>query len=72
MSDDVKEANRDIEERNKNWYEIIGKTLETLKDPKERFDEATTSGEKRSILQSIGPVATLVEVASEDEDTKRF
>lgn len=47
-------ANQDAEEKTKNWYEVVGKTLEVLKNPNEVFDSTTCSGEKRSILQSIG------------------
>ena len=46
-------ANQDAEEKTKNWYEVVGKTLEVLKNPNEVFDSTTYSGEKRSILQSI-------------------
>lgn len=46
-------ANQDAEEKTKNWYEVVGKTLEVLKNHNEVFDSTTCSGEKRSILQSI-------------------
>lgn len=52
---DIEQSKRDIQENAQNWYEIIGRTLETLVDPKEKFDAATCPGEKRSILQAIGP-----------------
>lgn len=55
MIDEIEESRRDVEEHAKGWYEIIGKTLEILVNPKEKFDAATCAGEKRSILQAIGP-----------------
>lgn len=55
MIDEIEESKREVEEHAKGWYEIIGKTLEILVDPKEKFDAATCAGEKRSILQAIGP-----------------
>ena len=55
MIDEIEESKRDVEEHAKGWYEIIGKTLEILVDPREKFDAATCAGEKRSILQAIGP-----------------
>lgn len=58
---ELEHSRQDVLERNKNWYEIIGKTLETLNDPREEFIEGSCMGEKRSILQSIGPRAYLVE-----------
>lgn len=58
---ELEQSKRDVIERNQNWYEIIGKTLETLNDPHEKFTEGSCSGERRSILQSIGPRAYLVE-----------
>ena len=57
----IKEVSKDAQERNKNWYEVIGKTLETLRSPKEKMEAAETAGERRAILQAIGPVAKLVE-----------
>lgn len=50
----LQQANLDVEEKTKNWYEVVGKNLEVLKNPNEQFDSTTCSGEKRSILQSIG------------------
>lgn len=47
--------------RNKNWYEVIGKTLETFRSPKVKMEAAETTGERRTILQAIGPIAKLVE-----------
>lgn len=55
LIDEIEESKRDVQEHAKGWYEIIGKTLETLVNPKEKFDSASCPGEKRSILQSIGP-----------------
>lgn len=52
---EIEEAGLDVQEHAKGWYEIIGKTLEILVNPKEKFDEASCPGEKRSILQAIGP-----------------
>ena len=57
----IKEVSKDAQERNKNWYEVIGKTLETLRSPKEKMEAAETAGERRAILQAIGPEAKLVE-----------
>ena len=71
LMDDIKESNRDIEERNKNWYEVIGKTLETLKAPKEEYDQATCPGEKRAVLQSIGPFVVLTEKTIKADDNEK-
>ena len=57
----VKQVSKDAQGRNKNWYEVIGKTVETLRSPKEKMKAAENSGERRAILQAIGPVAKLVE-----------
>ena len=58
----IKQVSKDAQERNKNWYEIVGRTLETLRSsPKEKMEAATSAGERRAILQAIGPVAKLVE-----------
>lgn len=43
-------------------YEIIGKALNTLTSPKEKFDLAEDIGERRAILLAIGPKATLRQV----------
>lgn len=51
---DMEQARIDYEERNKNWCEIVGKTLNLLQNPNNRFDSTTCIGEKRSILQSLG------------------
>lgn len=58
---ELEQSRQDTLERNQNWYEIIGKTLETLNDPREEIIDGACMGEKRSILQSIGPQAYLVE-----------
>lgn len=55
MISEIERAKQDVEEHARGWYEVIGKTLEVLSDPKEKFDSATCPGEKRSILQAIGP-----------------
>ena len=69
MIDKIKQVNKDAQERNKNWYEIVGHTLETLRSPKEKMEAATTVGERRAILQAIGPIAKLVErKIGEDRD----
>ena len=57
----IKQVSKDAQERNKNWYEVIGKTLETLRSPKEKMEAAESAGERRAILQAIGPVAKLAE-----------
>ena len=57
----IKQVSKDAQERNKNWYEVIGKTLETLRSPKEKMEAAETAGERRAILQAIGPEAKLIE-----------
>ena len=54
MLEELERANKDAVERNKNWYEVIGKTLDTMRDPNERFKNASCSGEKRSVLEAIG------------------
>lgn len=58
---ELEQSREDMLERNQNWYEIIGRTLETLNDPQEKFVEGSCAGEKRSILQSIGPRVYLTE-----------
>ena len=57
----VKQVNKDAQERDQNWYEIVGKTLTTLRGAKEQMQSAMSVGERRAILQSIGPSAKLVE-----------
>ena len=68
---DVKKLDEAIEEleqsqvetqlRGLNWYEVVGKTLETLSDPHKDLADGAYQGEYRSILQAIGPRAYLVE-----------
>lgn len=48
----IKEVSKDAQERNKNWYEVIGKTLETLRSPKEKMEAAETAGERRGDITS--------------------
>lgn len=62
LMEDIKRSTEDNEERQRKWYEIIGKTLNTLTSPKEKFDLAEDIGERRAILLSIGPKATLRQV----------
>lgn len=68
MIEDVKQANRDTEERTRNWYEVIGKTLNNLKSPKDKFHVTEDVGERRAILLSIGPKAVLNEKRNERGD----
>lgn len=70
LIDAIKRSNRDTEEKNKNWYEVIGKTLDVMRNPRDKFDVATTSGERRAILQALGPTATLTEKETKDADGK--
>ena len=60
--DDIKRSAEDNEERQRKWYEIIGKTLNTLTSPKEKFHLAEDIGERRAILLAIGPKATLRQI----------
>ncbi len=62
LMEDIKRSTEDNEERQRKWYEVIGKTLNTLTSPKEKFDLAEDIGERRGILLSIGPKATLRQV----------
>lgn len=56
LIDEIEQSECDIQENARNYFEIVGKTLEVLgNNPKEKFDNATCPGEKRSILQAIGP-----------------
>ena len=57
----TKQANKEAQDLDRNWYEIVGRTLENLKDPKSKLDASMTAGEKRGILQSIGRNILLVE-----------
>lgn len=56
---DLKQAEQDVIEKNKNWYEVVGRTLELLKDPQKEFNATTCSGERREILDAIGYNQTL-------------
>ena len=47
--------------RNKNWFEIIGKTLHSLSDQYQMLADGACEGIYRDILQAIGPQAFLVE-----------
>ena len=67
LMDDIKRSAEDNEERQRKWYEIIGKTLNTLTSPKEKFDLADDIGERRAILLSIGPNATLRQIDNINE-----
>lgn len=62
LMDDIKRSAEDNEERQRKWYEIIGKTLNTLTSPKEKFHLEGDIGERRAILLSIGPKATLRQI----------
>ena len=62
LMEDIKRSTEDNEERQRKWYEVIGKTLNTLTSPKEKFDLAEDIGERRGILLSIGPKATLRQI----------
>ncbi len=64
----IKEAHREVKEFNRSRYEIIGKTLNTLTSPKEKFDLAEDIGERRAILLAIGPKATLRQVNIDELD----
>lgn len=57
----TEQANKEAQDLDRNWYEIVGRTLENLKDPKSKLDASMTAGEKRGILQSIGRNILLVE-----------
>ena len=57
----TKQANKAAQDLDRNWYEVVGRTLENLKDPKAKMDAAMDVGEKRAILQSIGPNVLVVE-----------
>ena len=58
---ELEESRVEAQQRSRNWYKIIGKTLETLSDPSKKFEEGACDGEYRDILQSIGPQAYLEE-----------
>ena len=57
----TKQANKAAQDLDRNWYEVVGRTLKNLKDPKAKMDAAMDVGEKRAILQSIGPNVLAVE-----------
>ena len=40
----VKAVNKDAQERDKNWYEIVGRTLKTLHSAKEQMQSAMSVG----------------------------
>ena len=48
----IKEVSKDAQERNKNWYEVIGKTLETLRSPKEKNGSGRNSGRTQGDITS--------------------
>ena len=62
LMEDIRRSTEDNEERRRKWYEVIGKTLNTLTSLKEKFDLADNIGERRGVLLSIGPKATLRQV----------
>lgn len=62
LMEDIRRSTEDNEERQRKWYEIIGKTLNTLTSPKEKFHLSDDIGERRAILLAIGPKATLRQV----------
>ena len=57
----IKQVSKDAQKRNKNWYEMIGRTLETIRSPKEKMEATESAGERRAMLQAIGPVAKLAQ-----------
>lgn len=59
--EELEQSRVEAQQRSRNWYEIIGKTLETLSDPSKTLEEGACDGEYRDILQSIGPQAYLEE-----------
>ena len=59
--EELEQSKNDTQQRNRNWYEVIGKTLRLLSDPGKKLSAGGYEGEYRSILQSIGPQAYLVE-----------
>lgn len=62
LKSELKQANQDAKERNKNWYEVIGNTLKNLVNPKERFNATNEPSIRRSLLLAIGPRPVLKEV----------
>lgn len=69
LMEDIRKSAADNEERQRKWYEIIGKTLNTLTSPKEKFHLAEDIGERRAILLAIGPKATLRQVEPDELDS---
>lgn len=59
--EELEESRVEAQQRSRNWYEIIGKTLETLSDPSKELKDGACDGEYREILQCIGPQAYLDE-----------
>ena len=59
--EELEQSQMDTQARSRNWYEVVGKTLETLSDPHKKLGDGACDGEYRSILQAIGPRAYLVE-----------
>lgn len=59
--EELEQSRVEAQQRSRNWYEIIGKTMETLSDPSKTLEEGACDGEYRDILQSIGPQAYLEE-----------
>ncbi len=57
----TKRTNKATQDLDRNWYIVVGRTLENLKDPKAKMDTAMDVGEKRAILQSIGSNIMVVE-----------
>ena len=66
----LEDAHQDALEKTQNWYEVVGNTLNTLKNPKEQFSSSTCPGQKRSILQSIGYNPVLINKTIEVEPYK--
>ena len=58
---ELEESRVEAQQRSRNWYEIIGKTLETLSNPNKELKSGACDGEYREILQCIGPQAYLDE-----------
>lgn len=58
---ELEQSRTDMLERNKNWFEIIGKTLHMLADHHKMLTEGVVEGIHRDIIQAIGSHAYLVE-----------
>ncbi len=65
---DIRQSLEDNQERQRKWYEIIGKTLNTLTSPNEKFKLANDIGERRAVLLAIGPKATLRQVDNDEQN----